>query len=356
MKALTLLKTGLLALCLCVWCAQNVNAYTKPQWLFAVERPVEAQSVTERERVAREALLEMITRLTGLTTVPESPEIERALDDPTPYYDRFLFFEQPDASGRDQLYLSITFLEEQVLALVKSSGLPLWWTQRPTVVTWIAVESEAGREILSATSQHPLRRAVETRARYRGLNLIFPLMDTEDQNAVSASDVWERASEVLNAAAERYDADFVLSARVEERPGPDEQPLLDGDWQFWLDDLPLVVEVENGNPGVLAREGVDLIADPMVEQYAVADQPSQLWQFNVAGLESARPYAELMQYLASFEFIERINVVSMAEGTLTLQLASRAEPDRLMALLTEQGRLVVDDMYRGLDVQLLWRG
>ena len=102
--------------------------------------------------------------------------------------------------------------------------------------------------------------------------------------------------------------------------------------------------------------GIDLVADRLAEYYAVLPRELRLRQLTITGLDDGASYANFMQYLASLEFIDHVDVTAIDAAKLHIALASRAQEDQLLMLLTAQGRLAEDKLYRGLGRQLIWRG
>jgi len=329
---------------------------TEAAWLYEVERPVAAQSNEERDRAASDALLVVLTRLTGLTSVPRSPVIGAALARPANYYNQFVFFVNDD-SGTEQINLRITFQADAVLALIEEAGLPVWWSKRADMLAWIVVDNGGNREILASSSQHPLVAGLKERARQRGIPLTLPLMDLDDQLAVGTGDIWGKLGQTLDAGAARYGAELVLVGRISRAQTSflDRQPFR-GDWEIWLDGRPLAQNFTAANAEDAAYMGIDLVADRLAEYYAVLPRELRLRQLTITGLDDGASYANFMQYLASLEFIDHVDVTAIDAAKLHIALASRAQEDQLLMLLTAQGRLAEDKLYRGLGRQLIWRG
>jgi hypothetical protein len=324
-------------------------------WLYAVDRPVVAQNNSERDRVAQEALLVVLSRITGLASVPRSPVIAEALTAPDNYYNRFVFFTTREASGEPQTHLRITFQSNAVLALVKAANLPVWWSKRPNVMAWLVLEDGNTRDILSSSSDHPLVKGLRTYAADRGVTLNLPLMDLDDSLAVSPADVWGKVAQSLDAGAARYDADLVLVGRLSQTQTFDGE-IYRGDWEVWVDGQPLATNFTTQDIDAAVRSGVDMLADRLAEQYAVLPRAQRAERLYISGLEDADSYATLMSYLTSLEFVDALDVEAIDSKRLRLSLTSRAGPEQLLSLLTAQGRLREDMLYRGLEMQLIWQG
>ena len=111
--------------------------------------------------------------------------------------------------------------------------MPVWGPERPLTLLWVAVDDGVGgRALLGANETTELgapttpqmtallttvREEIVAAADERGLPIAWPLLDLEDLNAVTFTDVWGGFEDRIVAASTRYRADAVLIGRV--RPG-----------------------------------------------------------------------------------------------------------------------------------------
>jgi len=344
----------MLIVCACL--AGPAQALVEAPWLYSVEQPVQAQTDSERARAAAEGLLVVLSRLTGLVSVPRTEQINAALARPEAYYNRFVFDARPNPEGGEQRYLQITFQAAAVQALIRDAGLPVWWSRRPAVMAWVVVDTSGERQILSSASRHPLAAALRERAQARGLPMVLPLMDLDDSLAVSPADVWGKVGQTLDSAAARYGADIVLVGRITRNPGflLTTQPFR-GDWEVWLQGQPVAQNFSAADAQEAAQLGLDMIADRLAEQYAVLPRPLQVQRLAVAGLQDTANYAAFMDYLRGLEFVERVAVTALTPDALHIALASRARQAQLEMLLTAEGRMSRDLLHRGPHTRYIWR-
>ena len=151
--------------------------------------------------------------------------------------------------------------------------MPVWGPERPLTLVWIAVDDGVGgRALLGAneaaqfgTPTTPQRAELLTTVRAdvvaaadeRGLPIAWPLLDLEDLNAVTFTDVWGGFDDRIVAASTRYRADAVLIGRV--RPG------IFGNEVEWL----FVRGVERqALPVAAVRDGLDVAADRYAAELA----------------------------------------------------------------------------------------
>lgn len=340
----------LLALALLAAFPAAVRAVEVP-WLYDVEVPVADQSSSARLDAASRALAELLTRLTGLTSVPRNEQVSRALAAPDLYYNQFRFQQQTDGEG---LTLRLQFVPDAVLDLIRDAGLPIWRANRPTVLAWIVVDDGTVRRILAADSDHPIVDAVTERARERGVPLRLPLLDLTDQLTVEPAAVWGRLSQILEPASRRYGADSVLVGRLEQESGE----RWSGSWEFWVDGESRRVDQQARDPAPLGRAAADLVADELAARYAVLDRGVRRLDLTVSQVTGAGDYAALLRYLGDLEFVEEVAVSSVSGETLQVSLLTAAGQDQLLELFRLDRRLLLDraPTLPGSPIELVWHG
>ena len=338
-------------------------------WLYEVAVPVENQSDRERNRASSEGLLKLLTRLTGLTYVPRTPEVTAALAQPDSYYNEFRFSRvelasraAPPAAGepqqadapRSQLELVIQFDPEPVQGLIRSAGLPIWRAQRERVLVWAVVAGDNGRQIVGAASDLPLVAGLNERARDRGLPLTLPLLDLEDQLAVDPAAVWGRLSQVIDPASRRYGADVLLLGRI----SADAAGGWRSDWEFWVDGVVVPFEAEHLDLMAHGLEAVDVLADELAARRVVHGRQAGQIQLAVSGVRTPADYGALIGYVRGLEFVQSVGVTGMRDGRIWLLVDTPAEADRLLTTFERDRQLFNDQLAQvdSADLRLVWRG
>lgn len=321
--------------------------------LYDVRVGVASQSPELRDEAASNGLLELLTRLTGLTSVPRNEAVVAALRAPERYYNRFGYEE---GDGAYPTYLSINFDSSAVAGLIRSAQLPMWGSNRPNSVVWIALsesgqrslvgsgtDSDSGAELVAA-----LRRAAER----RGLPIVFPLLDLTDVAQVSPAVVWGRLADVVVPASQRYDADVVVMGRVERTASG-----YNGSWRYQLDTEEGSARSTGRDAQVTANVLIDDLANMLASRFAVLDRSLRVVRANVSGVNGAGDYGRLMRYLSSHQAFERVALQKMVPSGVTIALATRSSDRQLLDLLSLDGRLEASGP-AGFDgaLALRWRG
>jgi len=313
----------------------------------------------------------VLTRVTGLPSVPRGEAVEAALAAPDLYFNQFVFERAapppdaatlgtaPDAAqsnvapGASDLLLRLQFIPSAVLGLVREAGMPVWRSERPSVIAWLVEDDGQGRHILASGAQHPVVRALEDRAWERGVPLRLPLMDLDDQLQVEPGAVWGRLSQALVPASERYGADIILIGRLQVQ-GDDSYA---GSWEFWVDGDVRALDQAGEPPEAVGAGAVDFLADELVQRYAVVDRGVRELRLGVSALRGPADYAQLLRYLSGLEFVDDVRVVRVRGDRLELALRTTAEAERLLTMFRVDGLLFADQLSGpgGGDLELVWR-
>ena len=323
-------------------------------WLYDVEAPVASQRVADRRTASRAALREMLTRLTGLRSVPMSEPVQAALRDPGPYYVQYRFL---PASGEGGMRLGVSFSPKAVRDLVSRAALPIWSANRPVGLAWLAVAAEGTPTILSRESDHPLAEGLRARARQRGIEMDLPVLDAEDAARVSVPDVWYRFPYAIEQATARYDPDVLLLGRGRADP----LGKWVTEWELWLYGGQRSFSFETATPEEGAALAVDEVADELMDRFAVFGREAAPIELEVRGIATVRDYAALMRALGALEFIDRVELLAAAPGATTLRLTTRSTRSRLAELLSVYGLLQADEAdplagAAGSRLTLAWTG
>lgn len=313
------------------------GAAAQPRYEAEVE--VADRSATARQAAAREGLESVLVRVTGLPRVATVPAVAEALRQSERYYNRFLFV--------DERRLRFFYSPRAVLDLVGRARLPLWPTERPGVMAWLAVEQGEARQIVQ--EDHPLAAALTAQARQRGLQVYLPLMDLQDQLRVQPAVVWSGATLLLVAASRRYGAQAVLIGRLSRQA--------DGGYAgrllAWADGADFESSAVAVDLAAAGTNAADFLADGLAHRQAIPWREPQWLRFAVQGIAAPLHYGGLLRYLEGLEFVMGVRVVALNREKLEVEVRSRAEMDQLIDLLAVDERL--DRTADSLGSLLLWR-
>lgn len=311
--------------------------------LFHAEVLVPNQSQAERNKAVVDGLAEVVLRATGQPAALENPQVVEALNRAGNYLVEWRYEsteETLEVKGRQvpAWRLVLRYSHAGVEKLLREAQLPIWPASRPKVLVWLMADTGQGRRIVTSSSAPEISEDLQDLARRRGLPVIRPLMDLEDQVALPASRLWALDYNAIRQASERYDPDSILVGRlIELSPGR-----WRASWSLTHRNRNLIFD----NSGINAREalaaGLDQVVSHYVGLYAIIPQEGsgEALIFQVDGVEDFATYMRLNNYLESMAAVRRFDVVAAQAGSLLIYVYPEGEASVLRDVLALDERLV----------------
>ena len=302
--------------------------------LYVAEVTTLSQSDAQRHRDAAEGLRAVLVRVSGRVDVVEYPLVVAALRSPGDYYTEFSYqtLENTESEAEPlapaEQRMRIKFEPSLISNLLRQASLPVWGSNRPSVLFWVARGSGAARAVLGEGSSGPFAQSVRERAEARGVPVYFPVWDLEDSSRVSASEIWGRFLDQIEVASERYSPDKLLVARVENRYAG--QWHVDwsygdqGDWRVGT----LLKESE----AEAALALVDEITALLSAQYAGRSARTVL-RLNVEGIGGVAALAEIERYLERLSSVLDVRLRRVKGDLLTFDVRSEGDLQQLIDLI-----------------------
>lgn len=178
---------------------------------YLVRLPVSGAQLTDAQR--SEALDDMLIRYSGLRELPASSALQSAQQQAGRYIAQTQTHNENGEKTAD-----VSFDPAAVQHLAQTLGLPVWNHDRPAIMLWLVDNrgnnSAGERRIMLDQEYSAAREQLRQVAMERGIPLLLPLGDLEDNMAVSASDVYGNFINPIAAASLRYQPDAVLVASL----------------------------------------------------------------------------------------------------------------------------------------------
>jgi hypothetical protein len=327
-------------------------------WLYDVDVPVANQSAEVRAAAFKQALVIVVKRTSGLAEMPTTPALASALQSPQRFFVEYGYRQEDNpiegaVPPKVQL-LSVRFAPSAIQKLIGEAGLPLWSSNRPTTLAWIVVAEGGARTVLGAGDRSPLAAALRAQARERGLPLVLPQLNQDEQLEVSSAMVMQGMSPAIEQASERYGADQVLVGRIVHGVGG----AWASDWQLSEHANQQQFKFDSPTAEAAAATIVDRLVGQIVARYAVASGAQEKLQVQVNGIGGVADYGALLKYLGKLEYIDSVQVQQVRPGAVMLEFATRTPWDRLRDLLALDGRLEPSgEVEAGAEPRvLIWRG
>lgn len=306
--------------------------------LYDVSLPVDSQSNRDLIRATRKAFQTVIVRMSGNASALDNPVIKKTVKDAVDYAKSTSYVTLPVLnSDEEQLHLAVEFEPTLIEKALRDAGLPLWSSNRPSVLFWLVVEDGNGRRFANVDSDADLMEAVSANATRRGLAIMLPALDLEDTVAISVDDFWQLNLRKIKSAAQRYQADTLLVGRVSRLTSGN----MLGKWVF--EDSIQTTEFDGAgdNAYLYVGESFDRVADELAEQYAVAPVAAENAGvlLSLTGIENFQDYARVINYLQSVAAIRHANVISIDSDEVIVQLVADGEISQLQQFFQLDNKL-----------------
>ena len=292
-------------------------AEAAPAKLFESEVVVANQSPGVRSHAMKTALQAVLVRVTGQNAVLAGEPGRMLLDDPAQLVQQYRYFTVPQ-SEPPVLKLWVQFDGEAIRAALQQQGVTYWGTERPDTLVWLAVEDRGKRYVVAADDGTDVYRQVERAARQRGVPVLFPLMDLQDQSKVRFSDIWGGFYENVLDASRRYNPQAVLIGRLNRSPSGG----WSSRWQLEVAGTPSSWSDSRQQLDALAQQGIDETADILASRFAVSQAGGNLNSVNisVSNVDSLTDYARLGEYLAGLTAVVDVQVQQVAGSDIRYAL------------------------------------
>lgn len=281
----------------------------------------------ERNEAFSESLQQVLVKVAGKADVLQLPAIRQAMSSPGDFMESYSYRSSTSDAG-EQITIDVKFFESQVQALLDSSAIPLWPSNRPVTLVWMVEQNAAGQRRIIRNDEDVLT-VIRQRAAERGMPVLFPLMDLQDIRQSDTERLWNLDANHVDSISSRYAAESVLVIRVFTSLGNE----FLGRALFRFRGQDLVQDLYADTLEALVAQPVDLGAEQLADYYAVylsgieSDVPVQM---RVDGIETIDHYAALLAYVNSLADVSDVLVDSVSNSTVTLDLQTGGQIRQLI--------------------------
>jgi hypothetical protein len=303
------------------------------QKLYETEVPVFGQGNTQRDEAMRSALHTVLVKVSGMGDIASNPAIGEILASPFQYVQQYRYRNWPpdrpvpSETAVPKQLLWVRFDKQAIDNVLQQNSFPIWGRSRPTTLIWLAIEEHGERHLLNTTQDPVLYNVIKESAQQRGLPLLFPLMDLQDQFNLRVSDIWGGFNEQITKASDRYQTEAVLVGRVfKDRTGR-----WMGRWTLYEKDSQIQWDNVSGLREGVVEAGIGGTADRLAQRYAqVVDISLQnSYIISITDVKSVASYARLTKYLQSLASVERAVPIRIDQSNIMYKLDIRGNRDRI---------------------------
>ncbi len=358
-KPLKIISTCFFSISLC-WLPVEASQIKD---LYEVRLASDNQQQTERQRLIKRAFEELLIRITGKTEIASKPEGEALLRQAAQYVSQFRYEKEKlepvplvsplgfssDVEAKHairqipvvsyQEVLVVLFDEKAIKEALWQKKLPVWGNTRPTTLVWLGFQDARGRYLLDSTEDTEILRSLRKYAVQRGLPLIFPLLDLEDQINININDVWGDFREPIVNASMRYQTEAILVGRV----FLDSFGVWQGRWSLYQGDDVTSWRTRGRSSESLISTGLSRTAETLALKYASVsadDDTAARIKVQITDVSTLQDFVKLDNYFASLSSVSASHITEVYTNNVIFEVELRGEASGFVKSLS-LGKLLI---------------
>ncbi|MDX2426578.1 MAG: DUF2066 domain-containing protein [Cycloclasticus sp.] len=304
--------------------------------LYSATVAVDDQSLPARNTAINVAFKKVLRKVSGRASVLANTSISTALLNVGSYVDQFQY--KKTADDQPSYWLTVSFQKAALDKFMQQHEIPVWGSNRPDILVWLAVDADNSRYVLDADSTD-LVALLKTTAAETGLAVTVPLLDLKDQSTLGFDDVWRGQSDKIWLASQRYDAKQVLFGRLQKETAntwrlnwnlinaqgsysePSQPASLENVLQLSL------VSVSERLANIYAPRGVIIKNQLIVE---------------INGVKDLAQFVRVTEYLSSLDKVDQLEWLQVAGSKIVLELDVSGDVDVLKSIIALNTVLLPD--------------
>jgi len=291
--------------------------------LYDARVPVPDQQLQSRQQGAKQGFIEVLHKVSGFPVPAENEAIQRALD----IADQYLYQYSYEAVEKDawdetippgSSWLNMRFESKAIHRIIKQANLPLWGSNRPTVLLWAMVDENARRVIIDSEDSVPFN-AIQGAAEKRGIPVVLPLYDLEDSIRLPQESLWGLFAEPIKQASDRYEADSIAAVRLYQNA----EGLWVGQWRFYFKEREYQFDFETIGLAEQMLAGLSATGEVLANTYAIrpSDSRSDQLKISVNGISDLKRYASVVKYLDKLSITKDVSVTYVKGDEIEVNVA-----------------------------------
>lgn len=298
-----------------VWMVTAANA-VEVTGLYDAEVRVSGTDEQARDSGIQTGMGVVLTKLTGDRNAASYSGARELLSKANAFVQQYRYRTSLGEDGSTENWLWVQFDPTALSERLPQLGLPLWGPERLVTLVWLALEEQGQRHLLGSSEGSPVGAALARKAASRGIPLLLPLLDLEDQTRIDADGVWNDMADAVMGASERYRADAVLTAMIFRT----DTGAWEARWRLYEDGGDQRWATSGQSVEEAAADGVDVLADTLAKQAAGSDLNPQAARLEliIDGVTDIGQYARVQRYLRSIAAVSDVQVLELGPQRLRL--------------------------------------
>lgn len=285
----------------------------------------EVSAEQTQQQWQREALQQVLIRVTGQPDIIQQPQIRSELANAASYVKQFEAVRTEQANN-----VRVLLDAQRIQQLLRERQIPIWDGQRPELLFWI-VEQQGNERQFVRRNDSPWLQSLQEALNSQALPYTLPLYDIDDLLNLTETDVWVGFWQQIELASYRYKAHQIVVLLLE--PSANENST---GWRLTAlrqqDDKILRDELDANNEQALMQQYVALLSQQLTQQYAILLTPNQQQQavLQIHGVSTLADAVTLERRLAGMLGVSLVQIIQHAPATTVFSLTLQITPEQLL--------------------------
>jgi len=312
--------------------------------------PVSDQTAKSRELGVRQALAQVLIKLTGNSEIMLTPSMQSFFTDPNAFVAAIGYRNLPGVDkSSDQTGLEVSFARQAIDQLIRQAQLPVLPSNRPKMLVWIIRDdAQMGRGFIgdygvgdSADSEvsadaEAVLQAFDQAMKRRGMPYQIPNFDLQDQLSLSVNEAWSLRADLIDPASRRYDTDGWIALRFYTTSTGEVR----GAWLYQSAGRRQLNDFRAEAGEEFMASAVDSLVDNLTRAYTYMPQlNTNELLVQISGVDSFRKYQAVLAQFKKLEVVDSLDIFAVKGDQLTLAVDVEGGAELLHSALLRSGRL-----------------
>jgi len=318
--------------------------------LYQSQIAVTSQSDAERDKVSEAVLRQVILKVVGDKKLVDATDILPILAQSKQLVQQYQYQRtniiSEDLTEPDRLQIVMSFKERSINNELIALELPIWGRSRPETLVWMAIDDEGKSSVLGADADDDVLKLLKQAAEVRGLPILLPVMDLQDQSQVRDSDLALGFSESVEQASLRYGTPVILMANAKINSNGTMRihwhARINGESELWQ---------SQGSKLTALQAGIDELADRLARRFSqrtVLSGEKQHLTLQISGLRDYADYVRIDSYLSDVQNVSNVQVSSLSVDKVEFRIDFNGDLDTFKRIVSIN-RVLIEAPYSPTD-------
>ena len=294
--------------------------------LYTLQLEAVDRSQAVRSQLLRTAFSQVLVQVSGSEAILATRQYAREQRNIDNYVQLYEYINIDTA-----LQLSVQFNKTRLDQLLTKAAIAVWSDNRPVTVLWLH-ENEHSSSISSKLMQY---------AKQRGILLVTPLLDAQDQQLITREDIRELQATNIAMATKRYNSTVSLAGKVGYLDAQ-----WQGNWLFIIGDQQYSYQATSIDLDALLLEAIKYFAKKLSLDYAnhkyLYGSAVNKIKITVNNIVSSAEQVKVVNFLRQLPQVNNLEILQLSANGVDFLLQTIADYDNIKSNIAVSQLFAID--------------